>query len=459
MKIAIIGAGGYVFPLRLVGDILSFPALRDCTLALMDIDQERLDRTAGAARDLVAHHQFAATVDATTDRRRALDGADAVIVTFQVGGLDAFKLDVEIPRRYGIDQTVGDTLGPGGVFRFLRSAPVYREIAADMAELCPDALLINYANPMAMSCWFLELLGVKTVGLCHSVQGTSRMLARQLDIPYDEVTFRVAGINHQAWFLEFRRGDEDLYAQLREVMALRHLGRSATGSLAADFGDHSNPIRSDSNYEGGAERVRTAIMDTFGYFHTESSHHASEYMPYFRKTHEMIEQMVPQRWDYYEICLAHDADEQIRQMVARLKEELNPSLEYGAAIINAMVTGEATVVYGNVPNDGLVPNLPYGCSVEVPCLVDKNGIQPTVVGPLPLQCAAVNRTNVNVQELAVAAAWEEDAAHIEHAVALDPLTGALLTLDQIPAMVGEMIEAESRWLPTFAMQKRIAART
>lgn len=449
MRIAIIGAGGYVFPLRLIGDILSFPALQNCSLALMDIDQERLDRTATAARQIVAHHGLAASIDDTTDRRRALDGANVVIVTFQVGGLDAFKLDVEIPRKYGIDQTVGDTLGPGGVFRFLRSAPVYREIAADMAELCPNALLINYANPMAMSCWFLELLGVKTVGLCHSVQGTSRMLARQLDIPYEEITFRAAGINHQAWFLEFQRGDEDLYPKLREVMAHRHLRRGPAGSMAADHGDHSDADRGDSNHEGGVERVRTAILDTFGYFHTESSHHASEYLPYFRKNRQMVEEIVPERWDYYQICLTHDANEQTVSMVERLKSELTPSLEYGAAIINAMATGEPTVVYGNVPNEGLIANLPQGCSVEVACPVDHNGVQPTVPGSLPAQCAAVNRTNINVQELAVAAAWEEDRSHIEHAIALDPLTGALLTLDQIRALTREMIKAEAVWLPGF----------
>ncbi len=458
MKIAIIGAGGYVFPLRLVGDILSFPALQRCTLALMDIDQDRLDRTAGAARELATHHDLAATVEATTDRRRALDSADVVIVTFQVGGLGAFKLDVEIPRKYGLDQTVGDTLGPGGVFRFLRSAPAYRAIAVDMAEVCPGALLINYVNPMAMSCWFLDLLGVKTVGLCHSVQGTSRMLARQIDVPYEDVTFLAAGINHQAWFLRFQRGDEDLYPLLREVMARRHLGRAPSNRFSADHGDHSGADRGDSNYEGGAERVRTAIMDTFGYFHTESSHHASEYLPYFRKNRETVERVIPERWDYYEVCLAHDADEQTGRMLERLKHELVPSLEYGAIIINAIATGEPAVVYGNVPNHDLIPNLPRGCSVEVPCLVDANGIQPTGVSPLPPQCAAVNSTNINVQELAVAAAWEGNGAHIEHAVALDPLTGALLTLDEIRAMVNDLIAAEAEWLPEFASAARTTGR-
>src|SRR3712207_3860559 len=200
-KIAIIGAGGYVFPLRLIGDLLSFPALRESELALMDIDLGRVERTAGAARELVEHYGFPTRIQTTDDRRRALDGADYVIVTFQVGGLAAYRTDVENPRRYGLDQTVGDTLGPGGVFRFVRSAPVYRAIADDMRELCPDALLINYANPMAMNCWLLDRLGVRAVGLCHSVQGTSRMLARELGVPYDEVHFVAAGINHQAWFL------------------------------------------------------------------------------------------------------------------------------------------------------------------------------------------------------------------------------------------------------------------
>jgi alpha-galactosidase len=251
-KIAIIGAGGYVFPLRLVGDLLSFSELRDATIALMDIDADRLERTASAARELVNHHRYPTRIEATTDRRRALDGATHVVVTFQVGGLDAYRLDVEIPRRYGLDQTVGDTLGPGDVFRFLRSAPVYRSLAVDMAELCPEALLINYANPMAMSCWYLDRLGITTVGLCHSVQNTSRMLARQLGVPYDEVDFLVAGINHQAWFLRFQRGDDDLYPRLREVMTRRHLEQTVTNGLTADRGEHSEEDRGDSVYEGGA---------------------------------------------------------------------------------------------------------------------------------------------------------------------------------------------------------------
>ncbi|MBA3450257.1 MAG: alpha-glucosidase/alpha-galactosidase [Chloroflexia bacterium] len=451
-KIAIIGAGGYVFPLRLVGDLLSFPELRGTTIALMDTDPARLERTAAAARDLVAHHQFPTRIEATVDRRRALDGATHVVVTFQVGGLDAYRLDVEIPRRYGLDQTVGDTLGPGGVFRFLRSAPVYRSLAADMAELCPGALLINYANPMAMSCWYLDRLGVATVGLCHSVQNTSRMLARQVGVPYDEIDFLVAGINHQAWFLRFRRGDDDLYPLLRETMARRHLAQEGMDGLHADDGEHSEDDRGDSVYEGGSERVRTEIMAAFGYFHTESSHHASEYLPYFRKDAAAVATFIPRRWDYYEICAAHNEAGRTGELLARLKSELAPSVEYGSQIVYGMVTGDPQVIYGNVANDGLIPNLSTGCCVEVPCLVDHNGVQATAAGPLPPQCAAVNRTNINVQELAVAAALSGDREQVYQAVMLDPLTGALLTLREIRAMVDELFAAEAAWLPDFAPQ-------
>ena len=416
----------------------------------MDIDAGRLEGTAAAARELVRHYGFPAVIEATTDRRAALDGAGYVIVTFQVGGLEAYAHDVRIPRTYGLDQTVGDTLGPGGVFRFLRSAPALAEIARDMAAVCPDALLINYANPMAMNCWYLSDLGVKTVGLCHSVQGTSHMLARQLGVPEDEITYRVAGINHQAWFTAFRRGDEDLLPRLRETMARRHLGRSAGGTLAADNGDHSGR-RDDNVYEGGSERVRTEIMDAFGYFHTESSHHASEYLPWFRKDAERIAEFIPQRWDYFAVCSARETGDPNGDLLRTLKAELKPSVEYGALIVNAMETGTPAVIYGNVPNHGLISNLPAGCCVEVACLVDRAGVQPTAYGALPPQCAAVNRTNVSVQELAVLAAETGSREHVYHAIMLDPLTGALLTLAQIRAMVDELFIAEAAWLPQFAI--------
>ncbi len=449
-KIVIIGAGGHVFPLRLAADILSFPALQGSTLALMDIDAGRLQVTADHVQTLISHHALPTRLQVTTDRRSALEGADYVIITFQVGGLEAYKLDVEIPRRYGLDQTVGDTLGPGGVMRFLRSAPAYREIAQDMLELCPDALLINYANPMAMSCWYLSRLGVRTVGLCHSVQGTTHMLAQQLGIPHAELTYRSAGINHQAWLLELSHQGVDVYPKLRQVMRERFLsGTASTADVAAlveDKGDHSQLAYNPSVYEGGQEAVRTSIMEHFGYFHTESSHHASEYLPYFRKTAEMARTFIPERWDYYQICRRYLDDDQ-HTLMNELLKELKPSIEYGAVILNAAETNAPAVIYGNVPNTGLISNLPYGCSVEVPCLVDASGVQPTSVGALPLQLAALNRSNVAVQELAVEAALQGDAEHIYHAIALDPLSSALLTLKQLREMTSELLLAEAEWLP------------
>jgi len=446
-KITIIGAGGFVFPFRLIGDLVSFPALRSSTLCLMDLDASRLERTASAARELVGHHRLNTEIVTTTDRREALLDADFVIITFQVGGIDSYRHDVEIPRKYGVDQTVGDTVGPGGVFRFLRSVGAYEAIAADARELCPNAQFINYANPMAMATAYLNAKGLNAVGLCHSVQGTTRMLARTLGTPYDEVNFISAGINHQAWILRFEHGGEDLYPRLRETMRRRHLRGRAADGLAQDDGDHSAAAEEESNYEGGNEQVRTSIMDAFGYFQTESSHHASEYLPYFRKTPELVRDYIPERWDYFEICSAHDEKGDIDEQLVKLKANLSPSVEYGASIVNSVVTGTPSVVYGNVPNHGLISNLPDDACVEVPCLVDANGVQPVTVGALPPQLAALNRTNIGVQDLAVKAALTGDRDHVYHAVALDPLTSALLTLDQIHSMTDELLEAHSALLP------------
>ncbi len=447
-KITIIGAGGFVFPLRLIGDILSFPELRDSTLALMDVDRGRVERTAAAARELIGYYDFPTRVLTTVDRREALADADFVIMTFYIGDETTMRADKTIPGEYGIDQPVGDTLGPGGVIRFMRNAPVYAAIAADIKELCPTAQVINYANPMAMNCWYLERLGIPTVGLCHSVQNTSHMLAEQLGVPYAELRYHVAGINHQAWFLELRRGEEDLYPRLREVLVERFgtpIGRPS--AIAADSGDHSAP-QGATAYEGAQERVRTSIMRGFGYFHTESSHHASEYLPYFRKNAGLIASFIPERWP--PLGRSRDVEARTRDLLAAFKERLAPSSEFGAYIIHSMVTGQPRVIYGNVPNRGLITNLPEGCCVEVPCLIDGNGVQPTAIGALPPQCAAVNRTNVNVQELAVEAALTGDREHIYHAIMLDPLTSAVLTLEQIRAMTDEMLAAESAWLPAFA---------
>ena len=447
-KITIIGAGGYVFPFRLIGDLLSFPALRSAELCLMDINPDKLAPVAEATRKLVAHHGFDTEVVETTDRRSALTDADFVIITFQVGGVVSYRWDVEIPRRYGVDQTVGDTVGPGGVFRFLRSIPAYQAIATDALEVCPGAVFINYANPMAMATGYLNALGLQTVGLCHSVQGTTRMLARTLGVPYEEVSYVCAGINHQAWVLSFRHGGEDLYPRLREVMTERHIVGRAAADLRGDDGDHSEAAIAASTYEGGNEQVRTTLMNHFGYFETESSHHASEYLPYFRKDPQLVEAYLPERWDYYEICASHDDQGDIDTQLARLSADLQPSVEYGAGIVNAVVSGTPTVVYGNVPNStGLITNLPPEACVEVPCLVDHNGVQPTAVGALPLQLAALNRTNIGVQTLAVQAALTGDRENVYHAVAVDPLTAAICTLEQARSMTDELFEAHDALLP------------
>ncbi len=437
-----------MFPFRLIADLVSFPALSSSTLVLMDLDADRVHRTATAARTLIEAHGLGATVIETTDRREALRDADFVIITFQVGGVESYRWDVEIPRRYGIDQAVGDTVGPGGVFRFLRSVDAYTAIAEDALELCPNAQFINYANPMAMATAFLNAKGLSAVGLCHSVQGTTRMLARTLGVPYDEVSYVSAGINHQAWILEFKRGAEDLYPRLRETMARRHLPGSAGAGLIDDDGDHSEAAAGDSNYEGGNEQVRSRIMDVLRLLRNRVE------PPRLR-----ISAVLPQgsgnraRVHPRTVGLLRGLSRTTTSRAISTRSSsgwspnLAPSVEYGASIVNAMVTGVPAVVYGNVPNRGLISNLPDDACVEVPCLVDRSGVQPTAIGALPPQLAALNRTNVNVQTLAVTAALTGDLEHVFHAVALDPLTGALLTLEQIRAMTEELLEAHAALLP------------
>lgn len=438
-KITLIGAGSVVFARILCGDILLTPAFRDSTIALMDINPDRLERARQIVDRLIRQLGVPARVEATLDRRAAVRGAQFVITTFQQGGLDAYALDVEIPRRYGVEQCVGDTLGPGGVFRALRSIPVLVGLGRELDEVAPDALLLNYTNPMAANCWAYEVMtGRPHVGLCHSVQGTSEMLANWLEVPYEEVTYLVAGVNHQAWFLEFRRGMEDLRPRLRQAVL--------------------DPVRR------GAEPVRIDLFEHFGYFVTESSGHNSEYSPYFRKTAAMVENELVPRFtspdDYWYGfgrtggCLAYCIDRQEQTLADDHADTPPPtarSSEYGARIMEAIVTNRPVRVNGNVPNHGLIENLPEGCCVEVPCLVDGNGIQPTHVGRLPTQLAALNRTNVNVQELIVEAARRGDREAVYHAVMLDPLSAAACTLPQIRAMVDEMLTAQEQWLPQFAV--------
>jgi len=427
-KIALIGAGSVVFARNMIRDVLSFPELADSTFALMDIDPERLDLIARLGRKMIEQVGTGATLTATLERREALEGADFVICMVQVGGLEAFKQDIEIPLRYGVDQSVGDTLGPGGVFRGMRTIPVLTAMAQEMETLCSRALLINYSNPMAINCWAANAASsTRTVGLCHSVQGTASLLSDYVQAPFEEVSYWVAGINHMAWFLRFEHNGEDLYPRLREVM--------------------NNPDAFATN------KVRFEIMRCFDYFVTESTHHMSEYVPYFRTTQQRVEDFATPRWDYYQLC-KRDLEPTLKQIREQLDSdepvEMRRSREYGSRIIHAETTGQVQRINGNVPNTGLITNLPAGCCVEVPCYVDQLGLHPCYVGDLPPQLAALNRSNIAVQELAVKAGLEGDRRAVVQAVCLDPLTGALLLPGQIETMVDEMLAAEAQWLPQFA---------
>jgi len=444
-KITLIGAGSVVFTRNLCSDILLTPALQDSAITLMDIDPERLAQAKALVEAIVERRKLKAKVETTTDQRKAVQNADYVVTTFQQGGLEAYALDIEIPLKYGVGQCVGDTLGPGGVFRALRTIPVLIELCHNMNEMAkPGALLLNYVNPMAANCWAVaKATGRPHVGLCHSVQGTSEMLAGWIDVPYEEVNFICAGINHQAFFLQFRRGDADLYPLLWEA------------------------IRKDEIY--GQEPVRIELMKHFGYFVTESSGHASEYVPYFRKSGQMIEEELVPRFtserDYwFDYGRTGGYLRHCRNRLEKSKgdyEELiagdkpmptQRTHEYGSYIMEAMETNRPARINGNIPNRGVITNLPEGCCVEVACLVDASGVQPTVVGDLPPQLAGLNRTNINVQELIVEAALTGSTEAVHHAVMLDPLTGAICTLPQIRAMVGEMLEAQRRWLPQFSKE-------
>ncbi len=440
-KITFIGAGSVVFTRNLCSDILLTPALQDSTISLMDIDPVRLERSRQLVQALIDRRALKATVEATTDRREAVRGARYVITTFQQGGLDAYQLDIDIPRKYGVEQCVGDTLGPGGVFRGLRTIPVLLDLCDDMDEVAPDALLLNYVNPMAINCWAVaDGTGRPHVGLCHSVQGTSEMLARWIGVPYDEVSFLCAGINHQAFFLEFRRKMQDVYPLIWQAI------------------EREDVI--------GEEPVRTDLMKYFGYFVTESSGHASEYVPYFRKSPEMIKGELSPRFKnkndswfdygntggYLRHCREreHLAEQDFQALIAGTKDlPTERTHEYGSYILEAVETNIPARINGNVPNTGLITNLPEGCCVEVPCLVDGNNVQGTVVGDLPTQLAALNRSNINVQELTVEASLYSDRDAVHYAVSMDPLTAAVCTLPQIHAMVDEMLEAQAQWLPQF----------
>ncbi|MGQ0603477.1 MAG: alpha-glucosidase/alpha-galactosidase [Anaerolineales bacterium] len=434
-KITFLGAGSTVFAKNLLGDILSFPELANSTISLMDIDSERLRTSEIVAHKVAEFFGAKPKIDATLDRRRALDGADYAISMFQVGGYKpSTVIDFDIPKKYGLRQTIADTLGIGGIMRTLRTIPVFLDICKDMEALCPDVTFLQYVNPMAMNCWAINRASkIKTVGLCHSVQGTAEQLAGDIGVPLDEVNYLCAGINHVAFYLKFERDGQDLYPLIREA------GRNGT------FG------RRDRNL---ADKVRYEILKRTGYFVTESSEHFSEYTPWFikRDRPDLIEQYEVPLDEYPRRCEDNLADwEAQRAAFERGELEITHerSHEYGSLIIHSMETGQPRVVYGNVANCNLIDNLPAGCTVEVPCVVDKNGVQPTRIGALPPHLAALMQTNVNVQSLAVEAALTRKREHIYHAAMLDPHTAAELSLDQIWALVDELIAAHGAMLPEY----------
>ncbi len=428
-KISFIGAGSTVFAKNLLGDILSFPELAEAHITLFDIDAERL-RTSEIVAQRVAEALGARPViEATTDRRRAFDGADYAICMIQVAGYRPGTVtDFEVPKRYGLRQTIADTLGIGGIMRGLRTIPVLLEMCRDMEALCPEVTFLQYVNPMAINCWAINRASsIKTIGLCHSVQGTAEQLAHDIGVPVEAINYVCAGINHMAFYLRFERDGEDLYPRIRRVI---EEGRVPEWN-----------------------RVRYELFRRVGYFVTESSEHFSEYVPWFikRDRPDLIERFNIPLDEYIARCENQIAEwEGLRaELEGGAPIEVKRSHEYGSLIIHSLETGQPRVIYGNVMNHGLIDNLPQGCCVEVPCLVDKNGIQPTRIGALPPQLAALMQTNINVQALTVEAALTGRREHIYHAAMLDPHTAAELSLDEIWSLVDELIAAHEGWLPQF----------
>lgn len=437
IKVAMIGAGSVGFTRRLFMDILAVPEFRDAQFRLMDISQENLDMAVNLCRKMGEDNNLPAQVSGTTNRKEALRGADYVISTVRVGGLEAFAHDIEIPLKHGVDQCVGDTLGPGGIFYALRTIPVLLDVARDMREVCPNALLLNYSNPMAMNTWALRRAGgVRVVGLCHGVQGGAWQIAWALGIPQDELEYVCAGINHQTWFIK-----------------VSHKGKDLTGQVLQAFKNKPELVK--------GEPLRIDVMERFGYYSTESNGHLSEYLPWYRKRGaEKDRYMDYSVWaggetgGYLRVCREsrHDYQQNYPKWMSGELDQIKlgeRSHEHGSWIIEALETGRRYWGCFNVANTGLITNLPHGCTVELPCIVDSNGIQPTFVGDLPMQCAATCAASVRVQEMTVEAALTGNRQLVYLAAMHDPLTAAVLMPDEIYAMCDEMFDKLASWLPQF----------
>lgn len=445
-KIVFVGAGSTVFARNLMGDIWGLPELAGCRVVLHDIDPGRLATSEAVGRKVLATLGAPGTVESTTDLRSALAGASYVVTMFQVGGYrPSTVIDFEIPKKYELRQTIADTLGVGGIMRGLRTIPVLLDVCRVMEEVCPDAVLLNYVNPMSMLCWAVSRASsVTAVGLCHSVQHTAAQLAGDIGVPLEEISYQCAGINHMAFYLRFDRvaagGAEDLYPLIR---------KRAEQLPMPMRGDEE---RSDGGFEGLSDAVRYEMLKRLGYFVTESSEHFAEYVPWFikRDRPDLVDRFGVPLDEYPRRCENQIAGwERLRGRLEDPSAPLRvvPSMEYGSGIIHSIETGVERVIYGNVPNRGLISNLPEGCCVEVPCVVDDKGVRPQVIGALPPQLAALMQTNVNVQSLTVEAALTGKREHVYHAAMLDPHTSAELDLDQIWALVDDLMEAHRGMIP------------
>jgi alpha-galactosidase len=439
-KITFIGAGSAVFTRNLIGDLLTYQELDGSEICLMDIDERRLNMVKALAEKMVSQTQSSMKVTSTVNRLDALRNADYVIITIQVGGLAAYELDIEIPRQYGVEQCIGDTLGPGGVFRGLRHLAVISEIVKELEEVSPQAVILQYSNPMVIISRAIQASSnIQMVGLCHSVQGTSEQLASYIGAPKEEITHWVAGINHMAWFLRFEWNGKDAYPLLKEKL--------------------HDPV----TY--GKDPTRFDLFKHFGYFVTESSGHASEYYPYFRNTpqhlNHLVSKFTDQESNWFDFGRTggylRNCHKELEDYYPWFEEQLKDnnkvnicrSTEYGAAIIHAIETNTPLRINGNVANKGAITNLPLNACVEVPCMIDATGIHPVQVGDLPEQLAGLIRTNLNVQELVAQGHLNKDRSFIYQAVKLDPLTAAVCTLDEIDELVTKMFEAQKQWLPQF----------
>jgi alpha-galactosidase len=424
VKVAFVGAGSVEFTRELLSDLLSFEELADTHVALHDIDAERLQTAAAMAQWIDGELGRRATVTSHLERRAVLEGADFVLNMVQVGMHTATLVDFDIPARHGLRQTIGDTLGIGGIFRALRTIPVLLDIGADMAELCPDAWLLNYTNPMAILCQaYAEGSPHKRIaGLCHSVQHTSRHLAELAGVPFEDVTFLGAGVNHQAFILRLEHDGENLYPRV-------------------DAAIDADPEQ--------LRRVRVQMYRRLGYFPTESSEHSAEYLPWYMRDAEAVERLRLVEGDYVQRSEENLAeyDRTRRALAAGERFGIERSLEYASLIVHSMVTGVERVIYGNVQNRGLLADLPARSAVEVPCVVDRTGVRPTPVPDYPPQLAALNRTFLNVADLTVRAALEGDVRHVHHAALLDPNAAASLSPAAIEAVVDELLAAHAERLP------------